>query len=787
MNTLALRSHHVPFALLGLFAVAGCGKHGGSSASGVAPTNLSYERTFALYAKDVAIAPNAPTVTGNVTKWTIQPPLPNGLVLNPSTGVITGSANVIAAEGDYTVKAANPFGSTTASVHIGVVRPSLLAIAGNFLDNTLSTFAVDAATGSLRPTGYMVPTHCEVSPRGITTLPSGRFAYMLNSIANDITTYSIDAVNGRIEALPGTVPVAGGAPNEMILHPTADIAYVIQRYSPNIETFAIDMTSGALTSLGSLAAGTAAETAVIDREGRAMYVANSGNNTISTFALDETTYLPTAIGAPIATSGVPISMVLSEHNDFLYVVSLDGNALDVFAVAQDGSLSAAGSLATGWLPTRVAIDPQGRFLYVAVSSDDTIRTLALDPLSGMPSEVSAVAAGMRPGTLMFDGTAERLYVGELDQGEIEIFSVDQVTGALTHQESVRTRQQPLYFTIVPGEERAQAHARFAYVVNSASQNVSAYKPGAANGELGQVAPNLPVASSPRNIVVDARSRFAYVAHGSTNEVRAYAIAPLTGELSEVGTPQLAGTTPVSLSIDPSGRFLFAANADSNDVTTFAIDATTGLLNATSTAPVGASPQVIVCEPSGRFAYVANAGSSSISVMKINLANGALTAGLALSPSLGASSSLTPHPSGRYLLSSFAQSGRVGAFFIDALTGELDELANIPSGSEPTCVALDPFGRFAYVTNHDAGNVGDVSMFAVDAGSGALSDLGHVPAGTNPVVAAVEPSGRFLYVVNQTSDNVSVFAIDAASGTLTLRSQSAAGVEPMAIAIAGTQF
>jgi YVTN family beta-propeller protein len=80
------------------------------------------------------------------------------------------------------------------------------------------------------------------------------------------------------------------------------------------------------------------------------------------------------------------------------------------------------------------------------------------------------------------------------------------------------------------------------------------------------------------------------------------------------------------------------------------------------------------------------------------------------------------------------------------------------------VAVDPTGKFAYVTN-SASN--DVSMYTINATTGALTSTGMIATGTVPVSVAVDPAGKFAYVTNSASNDVSIYSIDAATGALTL--------------------
>jgi YVTN family beta-propeller protein len=47
---------------------------------------------------------------------------------------------------------------------------------------------------------------------------------------------------------------------------------------------------------------------------------------------------------------------------------------------------------------------------------------------------------------------------------------------------------------------------------------------------------------------------------------------------------------------------------------------------------------------------------------------------------------------------------------------------VAAGLSPTSIAIDPSGKFAYVTNS---NSNDVSMYSIDAATGALTQIGTI--------------------------------------------------------------
>jgi Putative Ig domain/Kelch motif len=84
-----------------------------------APASLSYAN--ATYVVGIAISPNVPTSTGGaILGYSVAPPLPAGLALDATTGVISGTPTAVTAGASYIVTATNLAGSTTASVELAV-------------------------------------------------------------------------------------------------------------------------------------------------------------------------------------------------------------------------------------------------------------------------------------------------------------------------------------------------------------------------------------------------------------------------------------------------------------------------------------------------------------------------------------------------------------------------------------------------------------------------------------------------------------------------------------------
>src|SRR5690606_16002260 len=85
----------------------------------VAPTALSYN-TPNVFTAGTAITPLEPTVTGNVDSYSISPALPDGLIFDTTTGIISGTPATETATATYTVTATNSGGSVSFDVVITI-------------------------------------------------------------------------------------------------------------------------------------------------------------------------------------------------------------------------------------------------------------------------------------------------------------------------------------------------------------------------------------------------------------------------------------------------------------------------------------------------------------------------------------------------------------------------------------------------------------------------------------------------------------------------------------------
>jgi hypothetical protein len=96
---------------------ASCG--GAGSSGPPLPSGFTYG-TPPAFVVNRPITPLTPTITGTITGYSVSPPLPTGLSIDSSAGVISGTPTVVTANASYTVTASGPGGHTMTQVSIVV-------------------------------------------------------------------------------------------------------------------------------------------------------------------------------------------------------------------------------------------------------------------------------------------------------------------------------------------------------------------------------------------------------------------------------------------------------------------------------------------------------------------------------------------------------------------------------------------------------------------------------------------------------------------------------------------
>src|SRR5215468_1663897 len=126
-----------------------------------------------------------------------------------------------------------------------------------------------------------------------------------------------------------------------------------------------------------------------------------------------------------------------------------------------------------------------------------------------------------------------------------------------------------------------------------------------------------------------------------------------------------------------------------------------------------------------------------------------------------------------------QSKGIYAFRYDATSGKMTALGLAAETPDPSFMAIHPSGKFLYAVN-EGGKSSFVTSFSLDAKTGKLTQLNQVPSlGEDPCYITFDQSGKYILVANYTSGTLAVFAIlaDGKIGEKTALNQDSGTLGP----------
>ena len=360
-----------------------------------------------------------------------------------------------------------------------------------------------------------------------------------------------------------------------------------------LETFSFNLNSGGVTA-----------------------IANSPNDTAS-----ETCGL----------NGSPSNMVMDPAGTYAYVIFNKSDqcsnatqyGIAAFQVKSDGTLKQVGSLVPDTNPVAIAMDPAGKFLFIAEGTQGVANVYAIGSGAALTSVQSSYNLPAMPVPPNFVALAP----------SPTVFPQVGINGT---QNSVCS---------IPGS--TPPTAQYLYLVDAANYQVLEFSVNTTTGALGNP-PNksqvqlFATDKVPMGVAVDPCDRFVYVSDSLTNKVSAYLLCSVVittpptpcpyadGTLvSVVGSPfTMSGavSAPGPIVVDPFGNNVYVVGTLSNTVSAFKISSVSGALQAATppTVATGREPTSIVIRGDDNWMFVTNFLDATVSQYSIAPATGTLT-------------------------------------------------------------------------------------------------------------------------------------------------------------------
>ncbi len=296
----------------------------------------------------------------------------SGYTINPTTGALT-------------LMPGSPFLVGSGAFGLAIAPSGEFGYVGFGNGTQITAFSIDPTTG--------IPTEVAGSPfamggAGVFSLvitPSGKFIYVVgDNTPGTIVALSVNTTTGVVKPVTGSPFAAGYQPAYATVDPDGTLLYVTntnfsEKSQPNsneVWTYAI-AGDGALTLLNKartqqgpgpvvLAGGSAAVTYTP----KFAYVANQGPNTgagnVSAYTINASSGHLTAVsGSPFPAGQSPYSVAVDPAGKFAYVANEGSNTVSAYTIDSDtGALKAisCSTCSTGEGPTAVTVDPSGQFV-----------------------------------------------------------------------------------------------------------------------------------------------------------------------------------------------------------------------------------------------------------------------------------------------------------------------------------------------------------------------------------------------------------------------------------------
>jgi len=675
------------FALSALVALPACNRSdNGTTIVAPAATSVSY----AVRTDDLRVGVETPALvpdaSGSVLEYTITPPLPAGVTIDRTTGVVSGVPTTPAPHTAYTVRARVQGGTVlTASIEFEV--------------------------------------HAD--------FPAARFAYSLNLFPSSINTWRYDSVADQLFSAAGLA--VDGAPVRIAVHPLGDLLFVLDFQNARVITFAVDPDDGNLELVDSDLVGPFPLGLAVSSDGRR--VVTGSQDRVSFFRVDAVTRRLVASAPPLF---VPESVALEflPGDDRIALSSTFFEAIGVLALDEDtGGFD--GLLQIISLPTAYAIEisEDGTRLFAANFSGDVLDTYDVGVGSVNPPLLDRIA--VPGGTFDIELRDEHLWAAHYGAKALSRFTIDgsgilitpgavvslpgsapRVRAALgggytaplfdigvaqradsptAPPQFQALRPQACDIVLVPAPTGRARSTPFGVVLDGAGGGLDVL----ASNDGAQVAGPFLAGPAPTAIESGATGDRLVVGDRLTGAFRRFDVDATAPTLAPSGGSTAAGFSVRDLAFDGDGRRLWVAT-DSQLVT---FDLAGVVPTQVDQIAIGPAPARLATDPAGRFLVLTDAEDDLLRMYLVGPNTNDPLLGLGspfdlsdIGDPLLEAGAATFEPGGRHLFVAMAAVGELRGYQIGPFNGLVQFNGTATGLGRPIDVIADPTSALLFVAD-----------------------------------------------------------------------------------------
>jgi 6-phosphogluconolactonase len=356
------------------------------------------------------------------------------------------------------------------------------------------------------------------------------------------------------------------------------------------------------------------------------------------------------------------------------------------------------------------------------------------------------------------------YTTKTDSKGIYSFRLDTTDGKMTSLELAGVAKDPSWVVVHPS-------GKYLYAANEMGDGstVSAFSIDRANGKLTLLNSTPALGKDPCHLSFDHTGKFLLVANYTSGNVVVFPIGA-DGKLGEhtaavtnvgkTGPDEKRQDGPHAHWVRELWGMVFVADLGLDRILVYKFDSSKGTLGAMPDAgaknvrpqhPIALSPgtgprHVAISEkPDQDFAvnmYVLGELDSTVTVFSATkegtFGGPGQTVRMLPKSFLGRNDAaeIELHPSGKFLYASNRGEDSIVVYAIDAKTGKLTEVEDVPTGGkEPRHFAIDPSGQFLLAENQ---NTNSIVEFRIDQATGKLQATGETLTAPSPICISFLP-------------------------------------------------
>lgn len=277
----------------------------------------------------------------------------------------------------------------------------------------------------------------------------GRFLYVVHEGASEVAVLAVTPGTGAVSVIDREATGAGPT------HVETDGRFVFTANygGGTVSVFPLESDGTLSPASATSSSGSQTHQVVVNRARTHLYVPSKGDDHIAQYVLGVDGPVPADPPTVDTRPGSgPRHLALDPSESHAYVIHESDRTVTVHDVNGDGTLGDTrqrldtlpdGAPASG-STAEILVAPSGRFVYGSNRGHDSVVVFRIETDGTLALVEHESTRGNHPRSMTLTPDGTRLIVANLDSDDVQVFAVDDTTGALEHRTTLRTSGGPFF-------------------------------------------------------------------------------------------------------------------------------------------------------------------------------------------------------------------------------------------------------------------------------------------------------------------------------------------------------